>query len=196
MVCLAKKVPTLVVCMLMAVFLVGCGFGSRGWVVGQRGPLERADKADADAGLVVARRYIAFWVAKDYRGMFDLQCAKSTGYWHGNYTAFKRLASTWRERGIKNTLGLRANVNGKELISSLRIVLNISDNQAKILLAVAMSDERALQELARCKWPSRVMFLRHTLGEHHYILIAVKEHQTWSIMNAPGQLPLSMITGD
>lgn len=156
-------------------------------IVGASGVLSRQEERDFGAGTSVARKYIKAWVSKDYRDAYRLESRKNISY-SREYEVYRRRTALWRERGARHDVG--AIPSAGELSSSLRLILHVTGPQAQVLLVLAVDGEKTLYALNADKWPDKCMFLAHKMNGGVYILMLVRADGAWSLMNAPGTLPL------
>lgn len=172
-------------CALLITMAGGCQDGGEHatLVLAAGGSLNRQDAQDAAAATSAVNSYIRAWLEKDYAAMWSLHCKRGIG----NYALFLSLNRTWRTKGFKHA-SLLVPENRSEILGSLRLVQGVSDEQARVLLTVLVTDSRALRELQTGDWPQRAAVLRMTVAGDESYLIAVKEGAAWSVLSQPGTL--------
>jgi hypothetical protein len=178
-----------VIVAVAAVFLAGCSPHSAPWVIGKNATLSNAEKAEFDQALPVARRYISAWVAKDYKTMYSLQSPHSADS-HPGFRAFAKVSSKWRREGVYKSLRLNRPLNANQINESLRVVSKLREPFAKIFLG--LTTEPGLDEnlINKKRWPEHLLFVRHAIEGKNYMFIMVKDHGQWSVMCAPGVIPI------
>lgn len=169
-------------------FIGGCGPSSPTRVIGGNGTLSASERADVRAAVAVAKKYTRAWVSKDYDGLYQLHspCTMERTI---PYKGYLRVSKTWREKGILQA-ARPEDISYAKIASSFDVISGISDTQAMIEMAAAVSDDGTADRLRNGTWPERSIFLRHTIGNGTYAMILVKDNDHWSVMCAPGQLDL------
>jgi len=176
-----------IVPIVLILLLAGCGPANKTRVVGANG-FSSADHADVTAAVDVARKFTRAWVDKDYTRLYSYYCP-CTMERSVPYKSYLRVAKMWREKGVLK-VAPPADLSYAKIAASFGVMTYVSETQAMIELASAVSDDGTADKLKNGTWPERSLFLRHELAGKPYAMMLVKNNGKWSVMCAPGQLSL------